>query len=86
MHQSGHTRIIIPPAASGPKGRGRYYHDTIDLTGMVGRYVTLDFRGAGEWLSLNEIRFYGDPVPEPATVALLGLAIGSLGAYLRRRR
>jgi hypothetical protein len=51
----------------------------------LGRYVrfTVDSR-YGASAGLNEIEVYGQPVPEPATMAALGL--GAVGVLRRRRK
>ena len=60
---------------------------------VTARYVRLtitdNFRGfqgiinGGDRAGLDEVRFYGEAIPEPASAALLRVATGAL---LRRRR
>jgi|GEM_PF-2895319 len=57
---------------------------TLDVSGLAdARYYRLDFRQDVEWLLLSEVAFDGTAVPEPGSLALLGL--GGL-CVLRRRR
>ncbi len=57
-----------------------------DLTGMIGRFVRLDFRNTSQWTFLGEVSFNGIMIPEPATLwsAVLGLLV--LLSCARRRR
>lgn len=58
--------------------------NTIDLTGLSGQNVTLEFLGnnAGSFTGLTEVEF--SAVPEPSSTALIGL--GGLALILRRRK
>lgn len=50
----------------------------------------LRFEGASDTMdslfSVSEIQAYGQPIPEPATIALLGLGIAGLAGYRRKFR
>lgn len=55
-------------------------------TEVEGRYVQIRTTSApaASWVSWFEVGIMGNPVPEPSSIALLGL--GSLALMLRRRR
>jgi len=58
-----------------------------DIAGQVQVIVT----GASGWtpvdaIALETVSVPGGPIPEPATMCALGLAIAGLGGYVRRRR
>ena len=63
----------------------------LDLPGLSGRYARLEFLNSSQWTFLAEVSFTSTApaateIPEPASVALVGLAVAGLGAYARRRR
>ena len=60
---------------------------TPNVTGANGEALTLSLGqsgGNGEYLAIDNLTFDQVTIPEPSSVALLGL--GGLGVLLRRRR
>jgi hypothetical protein len=75
------------PEGNGAPGGGQARQLTIDLGGTTANALQLDFRNNGEWTFLSEVSFQGAVVPEPGTMALMGLGgLGLLLARLRRKR
>ena len=57
---------------------------SIDVSALPGgQFYQVDIFDKGQWMMINEVQFFGTPIPEPSSVMLLGLV--SLG-LLRRRR
>jgi hypothetical protein len=63
------------------------FSQAIDLAGTTARYIKLDnlvsFGNADNFVGLSEVQFYA--VPEPASIALLTMAIGAFGVVRRFR-
>jgi hypothetical protein len=73
--------------ANDPGNAGGRSTVTPNVTGANGEALTLSFGqtgGNGEYLALDNLTFDQVAVPEPSSMALLGL--GGLGVLLRRRR
>ena len=83
-----------PYTGGSPTYAGEFYNfgqtilaDHVKFTNMTNwiGYGT----GGGDLIGLSEIRFnqvLNEDIPEPATMALLGLGVGCVGRYVRRRR
>ncbi|MFN0186227.1 MAG: PEP-CTERM sorting domain-containing protein [Aquabacterium sp.] len=48
--------------------------------------VTARFSADGPWTFIDEVDFYGAPIPEPSTYALMALGLAAVGGLARRRR
>ena len=74
------------PAAIAPDPTGQYEHKAVthqvDLTGLSGQSVKLDFELTWEWMTVNEAVFH--VVPEPASMQLL--VLGGLMLVRRHHR
>lgn len=86
--QPGATLDVLLLSGS-PAGGQRF--DILDFGSIAGTFDTINLPGGlAAWnitdlYTTGEIAFAAD-IPEPVTLALLGLAAGHLGGYLRRRR
>ena len=76
---SNNASIVLTPAAQqeqAKRGSARHYVRKIE-----GGYPDMLFDGVNA-----SSQFYGKYLPEPGSVALLGLGLGLLGGMLRRTR
>ena len=57
--------------------------------GLIDEYAFWDTALSADnikWLSQNSLNALAAPIPEPATMCALGLAVAGLGGYIRKRR
>jgi len=93
--------VAIEDVDGGDLGATPFFYKLIQESGAAGNYfripgltlssLSIDFytegddRGPISGLQIVEVQPQGD-IPEPMTMALLGVAVGGLGGYIRRRR
>ncbi|MBS1708463.1 MAG: PEP-CTERM sorting domain-containing protein [Armatimonadetes bacterium] len=57
----------------------------LDFVGFAqGDSITIQLHRKNAWVFMSEMQFFGDPVPEPATMSILGL--GALGLLRKRNK
>jgi hypothetical protein len=64
------------------------YNQTVDLTNVNGQFLRLTaLEGGGDrFLAIAEIEAFAQPIPEPSTLALAGIAAVAFAVARRRRR
>jgi hypothetical protein len=80
--------ITLPPLGAGPDPANSFSNWAIGSLAFAGMARSIDFGGTVNQVGFDNITFGSiDPnkVPEPGTVALIGLSLGAL-TFLRRHR
>jgi len=87
--------VIFPRAPNTPTPSSDYVGFDLDLGGTLARYVKFEIdsnygidsggTAIGNYVGLSEVQFTPAPVPEPATMFLLGSGLIGVGAFVRRK-
>jgi len=88
--------VIFPRAPNTPAPSSNYAGFYLDFGGTLARYVKFEIDknygsdpgsnpGSGNYVGLSEVQFTSSPVPEPATMFLLGSGLIGVGIFVRRK-
>ena len=80
--------LVVPASSANdnsPYSTAPHNFFTLSGLGINAQYVRVTALANGPWTFIDEVRFEGSTVPEPASWALMVVGFGFIGAAARRR-